>query len=77
MLSVIEELTKKTALGIALGKKYYKIRVAITSKRKGKAGGARVITYVHILKETVFLLTIYDKSDQATISDKELKLFID
>jgi hypothetical protein len=31
-----------------------------------------VITYVYIKEETVFLLTIYDKSETETISEKEL-----
>jgi hypothetical protein len=31
------------------------------------------VTCVKIVKETVFLLTIFDKSDMENISDKELK----
>jgi hypothetical protein len=50
----------------------YKIRLAIKSKGKGKSGGARVITYYYIVKNTVYLLAIYDKSNQTNISDKEL-----
>jgi mRNA-degrading endonuclease RelE of RelBE toxin-antitoxin system len=50
----------------------YKIRLAITSKGKGKSGGARVITHVHVSQTTVYLLSIYDKSEQEDISDKEL-----
>jgi hypothetical protein len=34
---------------------------------------ARVITYVYVARTTVYLLAIYDKSDQDAISDKELK----
>ena len=45
--------------------------MAIGSKGKGKSGGARVITCVKIVGQTVFLLTIYDKADQETISDAE------
>ena len=51
----------------------FKIRMAITSKGKGKSGGARVITFVYIQDETVYLLSIYDKSDKENISDKELR----
>ena len=58
--------------GTALGNNCYKIRLAIASKGKGKSGGARVITNFYVSDETVFLLTIYDKSDKETISDKEL-----
>jgi hypothetical protein len=74
---VIEELTKNPKLGTPIGKDCYKIRVAISSKGKGKSGGARMITYLRIIKHTVFLMDIYDKSEQANISDKELKQLID
>lgn len=74
---VINELTDNPTLGTSIGKDCYKIRIAISSKRKGKSGGARLITYVRVIKEKVFLLDIYDKSDQATISDKELRLLIE
>jgi hypothetical protein len=62
--------------GIPLGGNCYKIRLAIESKGKGKRGGARVITYVYIEKTTVYLLTIFDKSEQENLSDKELKELI-
>lgn len=75
--TVIDQLADTPDLGTTLGKDCYKIRVAITSKRKGKSGGARLITYVRVVKETVYLMDIYDKSDQATISDKELQLLIE
>jgi len=43
----------------------------IKSKNTGKSGGARVITCVKIVAEKIYLLTIYDKSEQSTITDKE------
>ena len=46
--------------------------MAISSKNKGKSGGARVITYVKIVDEVIYLLSIYDKSETDTITDKEL-----
>lgn len=58
--------------GTAIGNNCYKMRVAIVSKGKGKSGGARVITYVQIVEANVYLLTIFDKSEQENISDKEL-----
>jgi hypothetical protein len=36
-----------------------------------------MIIFVRIVKQTVFLMDIYDKSEQVTISDKELQLLID
>lgn len=59
--------------GAPLGNDCYKIRIAIASKGKGKSGGARVITHIVIKDRTVFLLTIYDKSEKENITDKELK----
>lgn len=75
--SVITLLQADPEMGTPLGKSCYKIRVAIKSKGQGKSGGARLITYVRVVKKTVYLLDIYDKSEQSTISDAELKLLID
>jgi len=46
--------------------------MAITSKKKGKSGGARIITYVQIIDEQIYLLSIYDKSEITTITDNEI-----
>ena len=59
--------------GEPLGKDCYKIRMSISSKGQGKSGGARLITNVKIVKEKIYLIAIYDKSDMENISDKELK----
>lgn len=58
--------------GTPLGNNLYKVRLAISSKGKGKSGGARVITYVLIKNETVYLAAIYDKSEHATINTSKL-----
>ncbi len=58
--------------GKPIGKGFYKIRFGISSKGKGKRGGARIITYVAIVDEIVYLTTIYDKSEKENISQKEL-----
>ena len=57
--------------GEPLGRDCYKVRMSIAAKNKGKSGGARVITCVKIVGETVYLFTIYDKSEQGSISDQE------
>ncbi|MDP1815138.1 MAG: type II toxin-antitoxin system RelE/ParE family toxin [Leadbetterella sp.] len=59
-------------LGTPLGKNCFKIRMAIGSKSGGKSGGARIVTCVKIVKETVFLVSIYDKSEIDNITDDEL-----
>ena len=67
------KLLAEPTMGTPLGNDCYKIRMGISSKGKGKSGGARVITYVKIIETSIFLLSIYDKADAANISDKELK----
>ena len=52
--NLIQSLEKKPKQGRSIGKSCYKIRLAIQSKGKGKSGGARVITYVAVIKEEVF-----------------------
>ncbi|HOB83851.1 MAG TPA: type II toxin-antitoxin system RelE/ParE family toxin [Bacteroidales bacterium] len=72
LAGLIESLENEPVQGKPLGKDCYKIRLSISSKGKGKSGGARVITCIKIISEKVFLLTIYDKSYKEDISDKEL-----
>ena len=72
-----EQLSKNPFIGSSIGSGCYKIRLAITSKGKGKSGGARIITHVFIQKNIVYLITIYDKSEVADISDKEVKKLLD
>ena len=65
-------LQKDPTHGTPLGHDCYKIRMAISSKGRGKSGGARIITYVQVIESTIFLLSIYDKADVSTLADKEL-----
>jgi len=67
---LIAELEENPQRGNPIGNNCYKIRLAITSKGKGKSGGARVITHVYITGRLIYLLSIYDKSEQDTISEK-------
>jgi len=71
-----KELLVNPRLGTPLGRNCYKIRISIPDKPGGKSGGFRVITYVFFIKETIFLLSIYDKSEVSTIQDKEIKRLI-
>ena len=68
-----QSLSENPKQGTNLGNNFYKVRMSITSKSKGKRSGARVITFIQILETTVYLSYIYDKSDKSTISDLELK----
>ncbi len=67
-----KQLAENAAIGKSIGHSCYKIRISISSKGKGKSGDARIITHVHIVENTVYLLSIYDKSEKENISDKEL-----
>lgn len=73
LAELIEILIDDPEHGIALGNNFFKIRVSVASKGKGKSGGARVVTYVKLTRNTVFLTYIFDKSEKITITDKELE----
>jgi mRNA-degrading endonuclease RelE of RelBE toxin-antitoxin system len=75
----LDEIELNPKSGSSLGRNCYKVRLAITSKGKGKSGGARVITHliVNIKNETLYLLKIYDKGEQDTVSDAELKYLLE
>ena len=45
--------------------------------RGRKSVGARVITYLYIETETVYLLTIYDKEEKEDLIPNELKDMIE
>lgn len=74
---LLQTLEENPAQGIALGNNSYKIRMKISSKSKGKSGGARLISHIVVHNETVYLLTIYDKSKQENISEKEILRLIE
>lgn len=72
MQVLISELKEEPTKGTSIGHDCHKIRLAITSKGKGKRGGARVITHLVYKDDTVYLLSIYDKSDMENLTDKEI-----
>jgi mRNA-degrading endonuclease RelE of RelBE toxin-antitoxin system len=75
----IESLKENPFQGDELSPGIRKIRMAITSKGRGKSGGARVITYTIIATERsgeVYLLEIYDKSDYSTVDISIIKSMI-
>ena len=65
--ALVDSLKKDPKQGQPLGKDCYKIRMAITSKGKGKSSGSRVISCVKIVAESVFLLSIYDKDRKSVV----------
>lgn len=73
LAALVAQLQEDPFIGTEIGNHCYKIRLAISSKGKGKSGGARVITHVQVVANTVYLIAIYDKSDMENIDDSTLK----
>jgi len=69
---LVSSLKENPEQGKSLGNNCYKIRFAIASKGKGKSGSSRIITHVQIIQTKIYLLSIYDKSEQSDIQDKDL-----
>ena len=72
----LTELLENPTSGVDLGADTYKVRMAIASKNKGKSGGARVITcnvLIDLENSKIYLLTIYDKNEQDSISKNEIE----
>ena len=79
---LVDSLEKDPEQGTLIRQNVYKIRLSIKSKGKGKSGGARIITYLHIEEtednqQVVYLISIYDKSDYENISDNFIQQMID
>ena len=75
----LDMLCANPLVGTELGKHLRKVRFTISSKGRGKSGGARVITHVIVVESdgtNLTLVAIYDKADQANITDKELRRLI-
>lgn len=66
----LELLRGNPEQGISLGNNCFKIRFAITDKGKEKSGGARIITHVKVIEASVYLLSVYDKSEKEDIPNK-------
>lgn len=71
--TLIKDLKEEPEKGTSIGHNCYKIRIAISSKGKGKSGGARVVTHLVVKEYSVFLLTIYDKSEIENLTNKEIQ----
>lgn len=71
-----DEILSNPQIGTDLGGGLRKIRMKITSKGRGKSGGARVISFTVVvaIEETeINLLYIYDKADRDSIGMKEIE----
>jgi hypothetical protein len=71
-----DEFAKNQDIGDDLGGGFRKVRMAISSKNKGKSGGARIIIYnfyLQTLPNDVLLIDIYDKSELSTMQEADYK----
>ena len=74
-----ETLIKQPNIGTSLGGGIYKVRMTCESKGRGKSGGFRVITYLveeRMDGTDIYLITMYDKSEQSSIKISQLKKII-
>jgi len=70
---LVNSLKENPKEGTHLGDGVYKIRLANSSIPIGKSGGFRVITYLIDNEKKIYLLSIYSKTQQDTISDNDLR----
>ena len=70
---LLASLLEKPMQGGELAGGVRKVRMAITSKGRGKSGGARVIIRVRIVDDELQLLYIYDKADMENVSEAFLR----
>lgn len=61
--------------GIKLAEGLYKVRIKNSDNNKGKSAGYRIITYARI-KDEIFFVDIYSKSEMENISDEAIDLIV-
>ena len=76
LTKLIKTLADNPTVGTSLGHGLYKIRLAITSKGKGKSGGARVITFLLTPEKEVYLVYLYDKGQLDSISKEQVLVLL-
>ena len=74
---MVDILSENPLAGKLLFDDVYKIRMSIKSKNKGKSGGARLIYFNIFAQKTdrneIVFLSIYDKCEHKTITDKQIR----
>ncbi|MGE4420241.1 MAG: type II toxin-antitoxin system RelE/ParE family toxin [Sulfurimonas sp.] len=63
-------------LGVNLGSGVYKVRIANSDKKSGKSSGYRLISYLKLIDNKLYLMYVYDKSDLGTVSEKQIDALI-
>lgn len=79
IIALRNELAENPLLGVDLGGGVHKLRMTISSKGKGKSGGARVLTLNVLIEQEpenelqITFLAIYDKSEIDNVSEAYIK----
>ena len=77
--ALVLSLMENPFQGTELSPGIRKIRIAVTSKGRGKSGGARIITYTIVAAESegrFYLMNVYDKSDFSSVELPIIKYMI-
>ena len=84
LIKLKEEIEVNPLLGTSLGGGFKKIRLNITTKNKGKSGGARVITHEVVFNidtddetKSVIFVSIYDKSEIESKKTSDFKEIVE
>ena len=84
LIKLKEEIEANPLLGTSLGGGFKKIRLNITTKNKGKSGGARVITHEVVFNidtddetKSVIFVSIYDKSEIESKKTSDFKEIVE
>jgi mRNA-degrading endonuclease RelE of RelBE toxin-antitoxin system len=75
LVKLIDALSLDPKEGIELGSDIFKIRIPNSSIPTGKSGGFRIITY-YKKDDTLYLVTIYSKTEQDNILTDKLRLIV-
>ncbi len=72
LLKLTNDLLENPNLGIYLGENIFKVKIPNSSIPTGKSGGFRIITY-YKNNDTLYLVTMYSKTEQDNILTEKLK----
>lgn len=75
-MNFINNIETLSDLGTNLGNNIYKVRIANSDKNSGKSSGYRLISYLKLIDNEIYLMFIYDKSEIENIHEKEIDAFI-
>ena len=77
---LLSEIQGNPDLGVDLGHGVRKVRLSITSKGKGKRGGARILSYKRIVINESYIkivfLAMYDKNEIENVSDDYIRYLL-